>query len=42
MKNKLKGKGLKYNIEGYFIGQTEIVYLGLWVTRDGVNPINNR
>ena len=30
--NKLKGKGLKYNIEKYFFGKTEMEYLGLWVT----------
>ena len=37
--NKLKLKVLKYNIENYFFGQTEMEYLGLWVTRDGVKPI---
>ena len=26
--NKLKGKGLKFNIEKYFFGQTEMEYLG--------------
>ena len=39
--NKLKVKGLKYNIEKYFFGKTEIEYLGFWVTR-GVKPINNK
>ena len=38
--NKLKGKGLKYNIEKYFFGQTKMGYLGLWVTRNGIKPID--
>ena len=37
--NKLKGKGLKCNIEKSFFGQTEMEYLGFWVTRDGAKPI---
>ena len=40
MLNKLKGKGLKCNIERSFFGQTEMEYLGIWVTRDGVKTIN--
>ena len=40
MLNKLKEKGIKYNIEKLFFGQTEIEYLGFWVTCDGVKPIN--
>ena len=39
MLNKMKSKGLKCNIEMYFIGKTEMEYLGFWVTRDGVKPI---
>ena len=39
--NKLKGKGLKCNIEKSFFEQTELGYLGFWVTRDGVK-LNNR
>ena len=38
--NKLKGKRLKCNIERSFFGKTEMEYLGFWVTRDGVKPIN--
>ena len=38
--NKLKEKGLKCNIEKSFFRQTEMEYLGLWVTRDGVKAIN--
>ena len=38
MINKLKGKGLKYNIEKLFFGQTKIEYLSFWVTRDVVKP----
>ena len=36
--NKLKEKVLKFNIEKYFFGQTEMEYLGFWVTHDGVKP----
>ena len=38
--NKLEGKGLKCNIEKSLFGQIEMEYLGFWVTRDGVKPIN--
>ena len=38
--NKLKEKELKCNIEKSFFEQTEIKYLGFWVTRDSVRPIN--
>ena len=38
---KLKKKGPKCNIERSLFGQTEICYLGLWVTRDGVKLITN-
>ena len=38
--NKMKGKGLKCNIEKFFFGKTEMEYLGFWVTRDGIKPIN--
>ena len=38
--NKLKEKGLKFNTEKLFFGQTEMEYLGFWVTRDGPKPIN--
>ena len=38
--NKLKESGLKCNIEDYLFGQTEMEYLGFWVTRDVVKLIN--
>ena len=37
--NKLKGKGLKCNIESLFFGQTEMEYLGFWVTHYGIKSI---
>ena len=40
--NKLKGKGLKCNIEKYFFRQTKMEYLVFWVTRYGVKPINRK
>ena len=40
--NKLKEKGLKYNIEKSFLGQTEMEYLGFWVTRNGKKTINKK
>ena len=40
--NKLKGELLKCNIEKSFFGQTEMEYLGFWVTHDGVKPINRK
>ena len=40
--NKVKGKGLKCNIEKSLFGQNKIEYLGFGVTRDGVKPINNK
>ena len=40
--NKLKKDGLKFNIETFFFGQTEMEYLYFWATRDGVNPINKK
>ena len=38
----MKEKGLKCNTENSFIRQTEMEYLGLWVTRHGVKPINRK
>ena len=38
--NKLKKSGPKFNIEQYFFRQTKTEYLGLWVTRDVVKPID--
>ena len=39
---RLKLKGLKCYIEKYFFAQTEMEYLGFWVTRDGVKPIDQK
>ena len=36
----MKEKELKCNIEKSFFRQTEMGYLGLWVTHGGVKPIN--
>ena len=38
----MKEKGVKYNIENSLFGKTETKYLGFWVTRDGVKPINRK
>ena len=38
----MKGIGLKYNIEKSLLGQTKIYIFGLWVTHDGVNPIDKK
>ena len=40
MINKLKVKGLKFNIEKSFFGQTNMEYLSYWVMIDGVKTIN--
>ena len=40
--NKMKEKVLKCNIEISFFGKTKMEYLGFWVTRDGVKPINRK
>ena len=37
---KLKDNGLKCNIEKSSFGQTDMEYLGSWVTRTGIRPIN--
>ena len=34
--NKMKGKILKYNTEMSFFRQTEMKYLGFWVTCDDI------
>ena len=39
---KLKDNGLKCNIEKSFFGKTETEYLGFWMTRTGIQPINNK
>ena len=40
--NKLKGKGIQCNIEKSFLVQTEMGYLGLWVTHDGIKSTNKK
>ena len=39
---KLKDNGLKWNIEKSSFGQTKMEYLGFWVTRTGIRPINKK
>ena len=39
---KLKKNGLKCNIKKSFFGKTEMEYLGFWVTRTGIQPINKK
>ena len=38
----LNGKGLKFNIERSFFGQTKLEYLGFVSTHDGIKPINKK
>ena len=40
--NKLKEIGLTYNTENYFFRQTQMKYLGFWVTRYVVKPTNKK
>ena len=40
--NKLKVSGLKYNIGNPLFGQTEMKYLGFWVTHDVVKPMDRK
>ena len=40
--NKMNLKELKCNIEMSFFGQTKMEYLGFWVTRNVVKPINRK
>ena len=40
--NKLKEKGLKYNIEKYLFRKPEMEYLVFWVTHNGAKPINRK
>ena len=39
---KLKDNGLKCNIKKSFFGQIEMEYLGFWVTRTRIRPINKK
>ena len=41
-RNKLKGKGIKCNIEKSLFGQTEMKCLVFWVTRNGVKYMNKK
>ena len=38
----LKDNGLKCNIENSLFGQTQMEYLGLWVTRNEIRPVNKK
>ena len=38
----MKKKRLKFNIEKSFFRQNEMEYLGLWVTRYGIKPMNRK
>ena len=40
--NEQKEKGLKCNIEESFFGQIKMEYLGFWVTRNSVRPVNRK
>ena len=39
---KLRENRLKCNIENYCFGQTKTEYMGLWVTRTGIWPVNKK
>ena len=39
---KIKENGLKCNTERLFFGQTEMEYIGFWVTWDRIRPINKK
>ena len=41
-RNKLKGKGIKCNIEKSLFGQTKMECLVFWVTHNGVKSINKK
>ena len=38
----LRLNGIKYNIKELFFGQTDIEYLGFWVTRKGIQLGNKK
>ena len=42
MLQKIKEEKLKCNIETYFFGWTEMEYLGFWVNRTGIRPVNEK
>ena len=37
---KIRENGLKCNIKKSFFGQMDMEYLGLWVTRTGIRPVD--
>ena len=39
---KIKDNRLKCNIKKSLFGQIEMKYLGIWVTRTGIRPINKK
>ena len=36
----MKESVLKCDIEDYFFGENEMEYLGFWVTRNGIRPLD--
>ena len=42
MIQRIKDNRLKWNIKKSFFGETEMEYLGFWVTRTGIRPINKK
>ena len=40
--NTFIGKGIKCNIEKSFFRKTKMDYLGFWVTRDVIKPIDKK
>ena len=36
----MKEKVLKFNIKNSFFGKIAMEYLGIWVTHDGIKPVD--
>ena len=39
---RLSASGLKINASKSFFARTQLEYLGYWITRDGVKPLNKK
>ena len=39
---RLQASGLKVNASKSFFGRTQLEYLGYWITREGVKPLNKK
>ena len=39
---KLKDNKIKCNTNNSFFGQTQMEYMGFWVTQNGIRPVNKR